>query len=66
MVLEDFFLDWWTVTSRVLQGSMLGLLQLVILMNDMNDYVQGTISKLADDPKIGDLVGSEDGYQELQ
>lgn len=45
---------------------MFGPFLLVIPINYFNENLQGTMSKFADDIKVGDIVDSEDGYQELQ
>lgn len=38
----------------------------VIYINNFGENVQGMINKFADSTKIGDFIGSEDGYQKLQ
>ena len=58
--------DWKPVISSVPPGSVLGPLLFEIYINDLDENVQGMISKFVDDTKIGGIVDSEEGYQKLQ
>ena len=52
--------DWRRVESGVPQGSVLGPLLFLIYINSLETGVGGTISKFADDAKLGRRVNCED------
>ena len=44
--------EWSDVTSDVPQGSMLGLLLLLVYVNDIPEYIDSEVRMFADDTKI--------------
>ena len=66
VVINGRYSDWTDVSSGVPQGSVLGPTLLLIFINDLEDGVQSTVLKFADDTKLYTEVTKEEGGEQLQ
>ena len=66
IVISSIESDWKLVTSSVPQGSVLGPVLFNIFMNYLNEGIESSFNKFADDTKLGGMADIPEGCAAIQ
>lgn len=66
VVVNGVISGWWPVTTSAPQGSILGPAFFCVFINDLDSGVECTLSKFANDTKLGEVVDSLQCREALQ
>lgn len=66
MVISDTKCSWRTVSNGVLQGLILGLVLYNSFINDLDDEAECTLSKSADDRRLGGVADRLESHAAIQ
>lgn len=66
MVISDTECSWRPVASSVPLGCILGLVLLIILIRDLDDGIECSVSQFADNTKLGGVADMPEGHSAIQ
>lgn len=66
MGVRGVFSEWVEVVSGIPQGSVLGPLLFILLVNDLPQWIKSSMRMFADDAKVWTIVNSQEDCLSLQ
>jgi Reverse transcriptase (RNA-dependent DNA polymerase) len=63
---RGIFSEWVEVVSGIPQGSLLGPLLFILLVNDLPQWIKSSMRMFADDAKVWTIVNSQEDCLSLQ
>lgn len=66
VVISDTESSWRPVASSVPLGCILGLVLLIILISDLDDGIECSVSQFADNTKLGEVADMPEGHSAIQ